>query len=181
MTTNIAAETVYREVIGQPEYRVGDDGSVWSCLNRGGSGAGCHAMTDRWHQLDFHPAKGGYLRVRLRRRLRMVHHLVLEAFIGPCPDGMEARHYPDHDPTNNRLTNLQWGTPIANARDRDEQGRTARGSRSGGAKLKEEQIPVIRRLRAEGKLIREIAAIYGVGCSTIDQIFSGRSWRHIGG
>lgn len=45
-----------------------------------------------------------------RRRKKMyVHRLVLEAFTGPCPKGMECLHA-DDDPTNNHLTNLRWGT-----------------------------------------------------------------------
>lgn len=47
----------------------------------------------------------------------LVHRLVLEAFVGPCPAGMECRHFPDRDTANNRLDNLQWGTPVENARD----------------------------------------------------------------
>jgi len=47
-----------------------------------------------------------------------VHNLVLSTFIGPCPKGMECRHFPDRDPSNNRLDNLSWGTPVENAIDR---------------------------------------------------------------
>ena len=39
-----------------------------------------------------------------------VHRLVLEAFVGPCPEGMCCRHFPDRDPSNNKLENLSWGT-----------------------------------------------------------------------
>jgi|688.fasta_scaffold962742_2 hypothetical protein len=45
-----------------------------------------------------------------------VHRLVLEAFIGPCPSGMVACHWND-DSTDNRLENLRWDTPLANAQD----------------------------------------------------------------
>ena len=47
---------------------------------------------------------------------RTVHSLVLEAFVGPCPQGMEARHL-DDDPTNNRLDNLIWGSRSENSGD----------------------------------------------------------------
>lgn len=47
---------------------------------------------------------------------RLVHRLVLEAFVGPCPEGMEACHW-DGDPTNNRLENLRWDTRSENHRD----------------------------------------------------------------
>lgn len=45
-----------------------------------------------------------------------VHILVLEAFVGPRPDGMWGLHW-DDDPWNNRLDNLRWGTPTDNAQD----------------------------------------------------------------
>jgi hypothetical protein len=50
---------------------------------------------------------------------RQVHRLVLEAFVGPCPDGMECCHE-DGDSTNNRVDNLRWDTHEANVRERLE-------------------------------------------------------------
>lgn len=50
-----------------------------------------------------------------------VHRLVLAAFIGPCPDGMEACHS-DGDPTNNVVQNLRWDTRSANMRDKIRHG-----------------------------------------------------------
>lgn len=47
---------------------------------------------------------------------RTVHSLVLEAFVGPCPPGMEARHA-DDNPLNNNLNNLSWGTRSENSDD----------------------------------------------------------------
>lgn len=62
----------------------------------------------------------GYLRVQLSgpdgRRNRRVHALVLEAFVGPCPEGMQTRHM-DGDKANNTLGNLSWGTPSENILD----------------------------------------------------------------
>ena len=64
---------------------------------------------------------GGYPQVRLTKNNRgstkSIHRLVLEAFVGPCPEGMQACHY-DDDPTNNRLENLRWGTRSHNERDK---------------------------------------------------------------
>ena len=45
-----------------------------------------------------------------------IHRLVLEAFIGSCPKGMEGCHN-DGDPSNNRLDNLRWDTRSENTRD----------------------------------------------------------------
>ena len=59
----------------------------------------------------------GHCRVTLPGGIQgYVHRLVLEAFVGPAPDGMEACHN-DGDPTNNRLDNLRWDTRSANNTD----------------------------------------------------------------
>lgn len=47
-----------------------------------------------------------------------IHKLVLTSFVGPCPDGMEACHFPDRDVTNNRLDNLRWDTHSNNEADK---------------------------------------------------------------
>lgn len=58
-----------------------------------------------------------HLHVVLAGRVdRTVHSLVLEAFVGPCPEGMEARHL-DDNPTNNHLSNLVWGSRSENSYD----------------------------------------------------------------
>jgi hypothetical protein len=65
----------------------------------------------------------GHLHVCLSgRNDRSVHVLVLEAFVGPRPLGMEARHA-DDDPTNNHLDNLSWGTRSQNSFDAIRNGR----------------------------------------------------------
>jgi hypothetical protein len=54
--------------------------------------------------------------VKGRQTNRFVHQLVLEAFVGPCPPGMECLHAND-DATDNRLVNLRWGTHTENVQD----------------------------------------------------------------
>lgn len=61
-------------------------------------------------------SRNGYLLVTLyvdggKPMQRRVHQLVLEAFNGPCPGGMEVSHL-DETRTNNRLSNLAY-VPIA--------------------------------------------------------------------
>lgn len=51
-----------------------------------------------------------------------VHRLVLMAFVGPCPDGMEALHANDVH-ADNRLENLRWGTRSENLHDMVRNGR----------------------------------------------------------
>jgi len=68
----------------------------------------------------------GYMKVHLRREGRShnlyVHRLVLTAFVGPCPLGMEALHR-DGDPANGSLANLHWGTHAENVSDIIRHGR----------------------------------------------------------
>ena len=69
--------------------------------------------------------KSGYYSVHLynddRRVHRPVHILVTTAFHGARPAGLEVRHL-DGDSTNNRPTNLAWGTHVENNQDRVKHG-----------------------------------------------------------
>lgn len=56
-----------------------------------------------------------------RRRTRLIHQLVLEAFVGPRPNGMEGCHN-DGICTNNVWTNLRWDTRAGNAADTKRHG-----------------------------------------------------------
>lgn len=51
------------------------------------------------------------------RKNHLIHRLVLEAFVGPCPEGQEACHWND-DAADNRLANLRWDTHSANTQDK---------------------------------------------------------------
>lgn len=42
-----------------------------------------------------------------------MHRLVLNTFVGPCPEGMESLHI-DDNPQNNRVDNLKYGTHAEN-------------------------------------------------------------------
>lgn len=98
-------------------YEVSDQGRVRS-LDRVR-----HLGGRRLRGQDIKPSSNGRgrLQVGLRRdgqsRALQVHRLVLAAFVGPCPDGMQACHW-DDDPSNNTLANLRWDTPSANMLDR---------------------------------------------------------------
>lgn len=127
-----------------------------------------HARTGRVRKPKRSPQ--GYLQVTLwvdgRFVYEYVHRAVLKTFVGPCPPGMETRHL-DGDPANNRLTNLQWGTPAENSSDTRRHNRFATGERNGQAKLTSQQREAV--LRASG-LHREIAARYGITRQRVGQI-----------
>lgn len=61
--------------------------------------------------------KGGYLKVNIsvngQRQEHKIHQLVMSAFVGDRPDGLQVNHI-DEDKTNNRLDNLEYVTPKEN-------------------------------------------------------------------
>ena len=61
--------------------------------------------------------RGNYPRATINGKRRKVHPMVLEVFVGPRPDGMEACHYEDVA-SNDVLVNLHWGRQSANDLDR---------------------------------------------------------------
>ena len=110
--------------------------------------------------------KYGYLRINLylngRRFRKKIYHLVLETFVGSCPQGMEACHN-NGDATDNRLENLRWDTRQNNIADRGIHGHTVSGEKVGTSKLKNHNIPMIRELLNEGRLSeRGIGEKFGV-------------------
>lgn len=176
----VTMEVEYREIVGFPGYRVGSDGSVWSCKERGPLGT----LGDKWRRLKEKPygQRGQYLRVQLSRENRLyywsVHVLVLTVFVGPRPEGMQGCHR-DGNPHNNALSNLRWGTRSENECDKVAHGTSNRGSRQGSAKLKEADIPEIRRLLSEGVSQTEVARRFNVGRGAISQISINRTWSHV--
>ena len=70
--------------------------------------------------------KDGYNKIVLRldgvSRKFLVHRLVLEAFVGPCPENMEACHN-NGMPGDNHVPNLRWDTNEANKADIIRHGR----------------------------------------------------------
>jgi len=117
------SETIqYRGIKDFPGYRIGDDGSVWTCRLTFTSLQGQNAPSFAWIKMSLPVREDGYVYVTLyrasRKFTRYVHRLVLESFVGPCPEGMEACHYPDKTRSNNRLRNLRWDTRPENHKDR---------------------------------------------------------------
>lgn len=184
----------YRDIPGCDGYRAGSDGTIWSCWKKGGSisinGRRAPAppqKTTVWKQVA--PAnsnRGGYLRLKVKRDngqviSALVHRLVLEAFVGPCPDGMQCRHFPDQNPANCRLENISWATPKENAGDKEINGTVSRGSNSGRTRLTESQIVEIRTLFSNGESVDVIAALYSLKPKGVEAIVYRRRWKHVGG
>ncbi len=165
--------------LGFPGYRVGTDGSVWT-KRKAGRYSG---MKEEWSILRPHKHKDGYLSVKLCnhgiKKAFKVHHLVLFAFSGPKPEEMECRHFPDKDPTNNRIENLSWATPKKNQSDRIVHGTDIRGSDVPWSKLTEEKVLYIRQRYASGETQESLARELKVNRATIGYVVRRDTWTHI--
>lgn len=116
----------------------------------------------------------GYRRVNLEGVAHSVHRLVLEAFVGPCHEGMEGCHC-DGNPGNNAIDNLRWDTRKGNWDDRRKHGNAA-----STRKLSDGQVREIRLLVSSTGLTNiEIAARYGVHHSTVSLIRRGKVWKSV--
>lgn len=183
----------YKNVLnlGYPYYMIGDDGSVWSRWIRAtrGKARASPFLGTEWMRVHIISTKDGRQLVdmynpnlRIRSRLIYVHKLVLTAFRGLCPDGMEACHFPNRDPSDNRLCNLRWDTRKANMADRDAHGTTARGSRCGLSKYTEE---FVARVRTEAATLPQYGRVkflskkHGIPWSTTKKIILGYGWKHV--
>ncbi len=112
----MGANQEVREIPRFPGHGVNREGAVWTRFNNS------HFLGLSWTPMKPRPHVDGYLTVKIQGKPRTVHRLVLEAFVGPCPPGMQCRHL-DGNPANNRLENLAWGTHAENAADKIRHGR----------------------------------------------------------
>lgn len=110
-------------------------------------------------------------------------HLVLLAFVGPCPNGMECCHW-DDDPSNNVLSNLRWGTKEDNARDAIRNGKhvPVKGEDNGRAKLTASKVVLVRMLHETMPDVwksQVLARVFGVTNAVIWHVLKRRTWRHV--
>jgi hypothetical protein len=172
------APVEYKLIEGHDAYRIGSDGSGWSRRKRGGWGG----YDATWRRIKPHVGKYGHQRFHLGRSTppRLVHRLVLEAFVCPCPDGKEACHK-DGDPSNNRVENLYWGTHEENMADYVRHGRSRKGPGHRQVKLTEADVLRAVEMFVRGAAYCEIAATFGVERTCISNIINGYSWCHVTG
>jgi hypothetical protein len=159
---------MWKTIPTYPNYEVSDLGEV----RRVGS-----AKLLRPSTLQGTSVKGNrlpYQRVNFKNKGKLkhvlVHRLVLEAFVGPCPEGFQCLHL-DNNPKNNHLNNLRWGTPKENNITIDRKGES-----HGMAKLTNVDVLLI---RSSCRTQKEIAKQFNMSISTINKILKRRTWQHV--
>ena len=154
----------FRQIDGFPKYRVNRLGEVY-----GPRGKMTPAVTER-----------GYEFVGLREdgksHPKRLNRIVLQAFVGECPDGMQACHN-DGNRRNNRLSNLRWDTAKNNCADKVDHGTHHRGENSGKAKLTWPQVFRIRDRVSRGEAKKHVAIDFGVSDMTVRRIISESTWK----
>ena len=180
---------MWRPVVGfEGRYEVSDQGLVRSLMNANGRRRLAPLVLKYGYTR-------GYPQVRLRGADRLVHRVVLEAFIGPCPPNREGAHL-NGVQTDNWVENLAWVTHSENMLHRRLHGTSPSGDRNGSrlhpetrprgekvhtAKLTPTQVIDIRAAAACGETHVSQAARYGVGKTTIRHVVHRRTWAHISG
>lgn len=165
-----------------PHYEVSDEGSVRSVdrvIERNGKPARLKGKT-----LKHLKHNQGYRSVNLGRgngNRRLIHSLVMEAFVGPRPKGMDINHK-NGDKTDNRLENLEYCSRSQNMAHAVRTGLMPppplrRGTDNDHlCRLNEEKVRHIRQWHAEGGGITQIARHYDVGKSTVGNIIKRNTW-----
>lgn len=133
----------FLKVPGWEGYLAGDDGSAWCCKNRAGR------ITRRYRKLACPPDKRGYRRFTLsngkNKKNIFVAPLIAMLFIGPRPRGKLVCHEDDNR-TNDKLSNLYYGTHKSNADDANRNGRIAFGMKHPMAKYSKFQVMEVRKI-----------------------------------
>lgn len=172
----------WKPVVGfESSYEVSDLGRIRSLdrIVRGKNGG-----AQRRRGIVLSPGIGrGYPMVSLKggagkSKTICVHRLVMQSFVGECPEGYEVAHG-DGVRTNNKLSNLRYDTRKGNHADKLTHGTWQGGENNPAAKLNALKVRAISQLVALGWSHATLAEIFGVDQSTISLIKRGKKWGHI--
>jgi len=122
----------------------------------------------------------GYPRVTLQddsgtKRVRRVHLLVADAFLGPAK-GRIVRHR-NGDLQDPRLVNLKYGTQKENSADRYLHGTHGIGGNNSQAILTEKEAKAIMKLKGKVSQV-EISKRFGISRQAVSDIHRGKTWAH---
>lgn len=172
----------YRIVPGFPDYRAGNDGTVWSK----GPNTRNAIEVDGWHELKGGTDKDGYRKIILcnagKRKYMRISAVVLKTFKGPPPKNMRnptAAHQ-NGVRLDNRLSNLKWASQKDNISDKAKHGTAQVGEKHPQCRLTEKKIKAMKDMRAKtGKTWQKIADAFGEKLVTVYAACVGNNWKHI--
>lgn len=171
----------WRPIPGVPGYEVSDHGHVRSHL-KAGNHKRKHSEHPRLLRMNIrkHDSR---VTVSLPREdgkyvTRHVHRLVMLAFIGRCPDGLEVAHL-NGNPIDNRLANLKYVTHQENEAHKRQHGTVATGERNGAAALLGWQVAEMKYLAAKGIPQARIADLFDVDRQRVCDVLGQKTWAEV--
>jgi hypothetical protein len=170
----VTYDMVMKEVKDFPNYFVDEEGKAYSSYKK-----------NKLLKLKYETTWNGYNRVTLYNeevtKRFLVHRLILETFLGPCPEGMEGCHL-NNNKLDNRLSNLKWDTHTNNQLDASKSGIQGglkqKGENHNMVKLSNKEVLEIREI-GKTKTQIEIAKIYNTNQTNVSLIINRKRWKHI--
>jgi len=138
----------------------------------------------RWRGrvLSPQPAGAGYLYFNLshagKTRRRAASRAILESFVGPCPENMEACHN-NGVKLDNSVGNLRWDTKKGNEKDKAIHGTRIVGELHKNSKLNSTNVERINDLHRAGYSQDGIGEWLSIGRSAVRKVVTGKTWKHV--
>jgi hypothetical protein len=172
------SDELWKVISGFPDYMVSTYGRVKRVKD-----SRSRNPTYRSGRLLKHIKLAGYPSVCLwvdgARSGKMVHILVAEAFLGPCPIGKEVDHK-DANKENPVVGNLEYVTHKENMRRARALGRIPLGEENGKSRLTESQVKMILLSDSRVPDYRHLLAQeLKVSCATVTDVCLGRTWKWV--
>jgi len=134
-------------------------------------------MSDCW-EWPAGRTSAGYGITRIRKRPVYAHRWSWEQTNGPIPVGMFVLHHCDNPPCV-RPSHLFLGTNQDNRRDAMSKGRGSQPPHYYGEQHHNHRLTLAqaRAIKQDRRILREVAATYGVSIPTVHSIRAGKTWR----
>jgi len=170
--------SMYKNTPIEPQYLIKYQNKFWSRVNKKNKN-NCWEWTSwktkgKWRYGIFQiHTKNQKMQIRAHRASWYYFYGVLP------PLDMFVCHSCDN-PSCVNPSHLFLGTPKDNTRDMVNKQRSCTGSKNGKTKLNNEQVINIKKLLKDNKLTQaEIAKIFKISQSTINQINKNKTWKHV--
>ena len=174
---------IFKPVVGyEGLYEVSDLGNV-RVLDRICKGTRGSDVLRKGKLMDINALGfgNGYKHIGLtkegKKKRFFIHSLVIAAFIGSRPEGMDVSHK-NGCRDDNRAVNLCYESHIENMARMHVHGTVACGTKRYNAKLTDEIVVQMRNLR-DAVSITALAKQFGIAYQTAYAAINGRSWKHV--